>query len=163
MLGLIAAFVPEMYHPILIRLQAITLRNEIGDGRWKAPMEVMQRSILQTMISSCYRHFLLLAIEPMCVSLSCYRHFLLLALEPMCVSLGLVSAILLGVLYLFFGNFEIVFADNRHFEFCQIGLTFSGLLVGQLVAISTNLFAQELTSTGPKQRDERRSTWRFRA
>lgn len=119
-LSLIAAFVPETYHPVLLRRKAIKLRKETGDERWKSPIEVMQRSILQTIIRSCY------------------RPFLLLALEPMCLNLCLFSALLLGVLYLFFGAFEIVFADNHHFELYQVGLSFMGLLVGQLVAILTN-------------------------
>ena len=117
---MIAAFVPETYHPVLLRRKAIKLRKETGEQRWKAPIEVMQRSITQTVIRSCY------------------RPFLLLALEPMCLNLCLFSAILLGVLYLFFGAFEVVFQANHHFELWQIGLTFSGLLVGQLVAIGTD-------------------------
>ena len=122
MLALIATFVPETYHPVLLRRKAIKLRRETGEQRWKAPIEVMQRSIAQTVIRSCY------------------RPFLLLALEPMCLNLCLFSAILLGVLYLFFGAFEVVFQTNHHFELWQIGLTFSGLLVGQLVAIGTDPF-----------------------
>jgi hypothetical protein len=122
MLGLIATFVPETYHPVLIRRKAIKLRKETGDGRWKAPIEAMERSILQTIIRSCY------------------RPFLLLALEPMCLNLCLFSALLLGVLYLFFGAFQVVFAGNHHFELHQVGLSFLGLLIGQLVAISTEPF-----------------------
>ncbi len=120
MLGLIAAFVPETYHPVLVRRKAIKLRRETGDERWKAPIEVMQRSILPTILRSCY------------------RPFLLLALEPMCLNLCLFSALLLGVLYLFFGAFEMVFANNHHFELYQVGLSFMGLLVGQLIVILTN-------------------------
>ena len=122
MLGLICGLVPETYHPVLLRHKAVKLRKTTGDERWKAPIEVMQRSILQTVIHSCY------------------RPFLLLALEPMCLNLCLFSAILLGVLYLFFGAFEVVFTDNHHFALWQVGLTFSGLLVGQLVAIATEPF-----------------------
>ena len=122
MLVLIAAFVPETYTPVLLRRKAIQLRKSTGDDRWKAPIEIMQQSITQTVFRSCY------------------RPFLLLALEPMCLNLCLFSAILLGVLYLFFGAFQVVFQDNHHFELWQIGLTFTGLLVGQLIAISTDPF-----------------------
>ena len=120
MLALISALVPETYHPVLLRRKAIKLRQDTGEQRWKAPIEVMDRSITQTVIRSCY------------------RPFLLLALEPMCLNLCIFSAILLGVLYLFFGAFELVFETNHHFELWQIGLTFTGLLVGQLVAIATD-------------------------
>ena len=120
MLALITAFVPETYHPALLRHKAINLRKETGEQRWKAPIEIMQRSITQTIIRSCY------------------RPFLLLILEPMCLNLCIFSALLLGVLYLFFGAFELVFQVNHHFELWQIGLTFTGLLVGQLAAIGTD-------------------------
>ena len=120
MLGLIAAFVPETYHPVILRHKAIKIRKETREAKWKAPIEVMQRSILQTIIRSCYRPFILLTLEPMCLNLCLY------------------SAILLGVLYLFFGAFEIVFTDNHGFKLWQVGLTFLGLLVGQLLAIATD-------------------------
>lgn len=122
MLGLITLGVPETYHPVLLRHKAAKLRKETGDGKWKAPIEVMQRSIPQTVLQSCY------------------RPFLLLTLEPMVLNLCLFSAILLGVLYLFFGAFEIVFTKNHGFELWQVGLSFTGLLVGQLAAIATDPF-----------------------
>lgn len=120
MLLLTVVFVPETYHPVLLRRKAIKLRERTGESRWQAPIERMDRSILQTIARSCYRPFLLLALEPMCLNLCTF------------------SALLLGVLYLFFGAFEVVFADNHHFELWQIGLTFTGLLVGELAAIATD-------------------------
>lgn len=122
MLGLIFVCVPETYHPVLLRHKAAKLRKDTGDDRWKAPIEVMQRSITQTILRSCY------------------RPFLLLTLEPMVLNLCLFSALLLGVLYLFFGAFEIVFTNNHGFELWQVGLSFTGLLVGQLAAIVSNPF-----------------------
>ena len=126
MLGLICLGVPETYHPVILRHKAERLRKETGDDRWKAPTEVMQRSIPQTILRSCY------------------RPFLLLTLEPMVLNLCLFSALLLGVLYLFFGAFQIVFAKNHGFALWQVGLSFTGLLVGELVAIGMNSFSKEL-------------------
>ncbi len=65
MLVCITALVPETYSPVLLRHRAIKIRKDKHDERWKAPIEVMNRSILQTVIRSCYRPFLLLALEPM--------------------------------------------------------------------------------------------------
>ena len=126
MLGLICFGVPETYHPVILRHKAERLRKETGDDRWKAPIEVMQRSIAQTILRSCY------------------RPFLLLTLEPMVLNLCLFSALLLGVLYLFFGAFQIVFAENHGFSLWQVGLSFTGLLIGELVAIGMNSFSKEL-------------------
>ena len=120
MLGLVTFLVPETYHPVLLRNKARKLRKDTGDERWKAPIEVMDRSIAQTILRSVY------------------RPFLLLTLEPMCLNLCLFSAILLGILYLFFGAFNIVFANNHDFELWQIGLSFLGILIGMLVGIATD-------------------------
>jgi len=120
MLALVTFFVPETYHPVLLRNKARRLRAETGDERWHAPIEVMDRSITQTIIRSIY------------------RPFLLLTLEPMCLNLCLFSAILLGVLYLFFGAFNIVFMNNHSFELWQVGLSFLGIFVGMIVGLATD-------------------------
>lgn len=120
MLALVVFLVPETYHPVLLRSKARKLRKESGDQRWQAPIEVMDRSISQTIIRSCY------------------RPFLLLILEPMCLNLCLFSAILLGVLYLFFGAFNLVFEKNHDFELWQVGLSFLGLFVGLLIGVATD-------------------------
>lgn len=120
MLALVALLVPETYHPVLLRNKARRIRKDTGDERWRAPIEVMGRSIAQTIIRSIYRPFLLLALEPMCLNLCVF------------------SAILLGVLYLFFGAFNIVFTNNHNFELWQVGLSFLGILIGMLVGIATD-------------------------
>jgi hypothetical protein len=55
-----------------------------------------------------------------------------------CLSLCILSAILLGILYLFFGAFPLVFGNNHGFSISQTGLAFLGLLVGMLLGISTD-------------------------
>lgn len=62
---------------------------------------------------------------------------MLLALEPMCLILCLYSAIILGVQYLFFGAFPIVFRDVYGFAKWQTALSFLGILVGMTAAVST--------------------------
>jgi hypothetical protein len=69
---------------------------------------------------------------------SLIRPFQLLLLEPMCSNLCLYSAILLGVLYLFFGAFAVVFKTNHGFTISQIGLSFLGILVGMIAGILTD-------------------------
>ncbi|PYH90657.1 MFS general substrate transporter [Aspergillus ellipticus CBS 707.79] len=117
LLVLIILFVPETYHPVLLRRQARKIRKESGDDRWQAPIEKLHRSVAQTVLRSIY------------------RPWLLLALEPMCLSLCIFSAILLGILYLFFGAFQLVFETVYGFELWQRGLCFLGLFVGMVMAI----------------------------
>ncbi|KAI1430955.1 major facilitator superfamily domain-containing protein [Xylaria sp. CBS 124048] len=111
---MLVLFAPETYHPIILRRKARAMRKETGDDRWKAPMEKTSKSILQT------------------VGLSLLRPFQLLAFEPMCLLLSLLSAVLLGIIYLFFGAFPLVFGDNYGFNLWQIGLSFLGIMVGMI-------------------------------
>lgn len=52
----------------------------------------------------------------------------------MCLNLCIFSAILLGILYLFFGAFPLVFINVYGFNLWQVGLTFLGILVGMVLA-----------------------------
>ncbi|KAE8389001.1 major facilitator superfamily domain-containing protein [Aspergillus alliaceus] len=116
----ICLLVPETYHPVLLRREAQRLRTETGDERYYAPIEKMDKSISQTIIRSCY------------------RPFLLLTLEPMCLCLCLFCSVLLGVLYLFFGAFGLIFKNNYGFNLWQVGLSFLGITVGMIIGIGTN-------------------------
>lgn len=101
--------------PILIREKAKTLRESTGDTRWMAPCEKTKRSLYQT------------------VSRSLRRPFELLFFEPICLSLCIYSAILLGILYLFFGAFPIIFTALYKFTLWQVGLSFLGIAVGLVI------------------------------
>ncbi|KAJ5815351.1 hypothetical protein N7474_007128 [Penicillium riverlandense] len=109
--------VPETYHPVLLRRKAQKMRKETGEDRWRAPIEKMNRSVAQTVLRSMY------------------RPLLLLTLEPMCLNLCIFSAILLGILYLFFGAFQLVFDEVYGLVLWQRGLCFIGLFVGMVIAI----------------------------
>lgn len=113
-LALIGLLVPETYHPILLRNKARELRNDTGDNRWVAPIEKMNKSI------------------PRMIAMATRRPFELLIFEPICLNLCIFSALLLGIVYLFFGAFGVVFTGNYGFSLSQLGLTFLGLFVGML-------------------------------
>lgn len=96
----------------MLRNKAKSIRKETGDGRWKAPIEKSDKSVFRT------------------VGYSLLRPFQILAFEPMALILDLYSAILLGILYLFFGAFPFVFEGVYGFNLWQTGLTFLGMLLG---------------------------------
>jgi hypothetical protein len=112
--------------PALLREKARRIRKETGDERWKAPIEKSNKSILRTVLTSLLRPFQLIAFEPMCLILDLY------------------SAILLGIIYLFFGAFPLVFGTNHGFNLWQIGLSFMGLLGGMVAAAVTTPFTQRI-------------------
>ncbi|KAK2029253.1 major facilitator superfamily transporter [Colletotrichum zoysiae] len=116
----IVVFVPETYHPIVLRNKARKIRKETGDERWKAPVEKTTKSVIKT------------------IGTSLMRPFQLLAFESMVLSLDVFSAILLGILYLFFGAFPLVFGNVHGLNLWQVGLTFLGILVGMFLAAATD-------------------------
>ncbi|KAI0484023.1 putative bicyclomycin resistance protein [Xylariaceae sp. FL0804] len=125
LLLMIVIFAPETYHPIRLRHKARVLRRETGEQRWKAPMEKTSKSIART------------------VGLSLLRPFQLLALEPMCLLLSILSAVLLGVIYLFFGAFDLIFGTIYGFNLWQTGLSFLGILLGMvIVGVSDRLWGR---------------------
>jgi hypothetical protein len=65
------------------------------------------------------------------------RPFQLLAFEPMCLSLSLFSALLLGILYLFFGTFPLIFGTTYGFNQWQSGLAFIGIMISMLFGLAT--------------------------
>lgn len=102
--------------PILIKNKASKMRKDTADERWMAPNEKSQKSVISA------------------VSHSLLTPFQLLIFEPMCLNLCIFSAILLGILYLFFGAFPLVFRQIYGFNLWQVGLTFLGILIGMLLA-----------------------------
>lgn len=147
-LALIIALVPETYHPVLLRNKAIKLRSDTGNPEWIAPIEKMSRSIPKT------------------IAASCIRPFQLLFFEPMCLNLCILSAILLGILYLFFGAFPLVFQNNHGFSLSQTGLTFLGLFVGMIAGICSDpiwrRWYEKLVQANTPQGEEPRSEPEFR-
>lgn len=112
----IALLVPETYHPVLLKRKAARIRKETGDERYYAPIERSTKSIPKT------------------VGLSLLRPFQILMFEPMALILNIYTAMLLGLLYLFFGAFPLIFTTNHDFNLWQVGLTFTGLLVAMIIA-----------------------------
>ncbi|KAK7569587.1 major facilitator superfamily domain-containing protein [Phyllosticta citricarpa] len=135
-LCLITLFVPETYHPALLRRKARKLRQETGNDAWIAPIEQMDKSIPKTVLWSCI------------------RPFQLLIFEPMCLSLDILSAILLGILYLFFGAFPLVFGNNHGFSLSQVGLAFLGLFVGMFLGIMSDPLWRRNYARLVRQREE---------
>ncbi len=72
------------------------------------------------------------------IGTSLKRPFQLLVLEPMCLALCLYSAVLLGILYLFFDAFPLVFINLYGFNLWQCGMTFLAIGLGQCLGVATD-------------------------
>ncbi|EDN99438.1 hypothetical protein SS1G_02292 [Sclerotinia sclerotiorum 1980 UF-70] len=135
-LSLIFSLVPETFHPVVLRAKARKIRKETGDDRWYAPNERLNKSIPKT------------------IGYSLLRPGQLLIFEPMCLNLCVFSAILLGILYLFFGAFPLVFEGNHGFQQYQVGLAFLGLFIGMVLGAATDPFWQKNYARLIKQREQ---------
>lgn len=54
---LLALLVPETFTPILLKRKARRLREEIGDERYRAPIECENTHLLKRLAVSCYKPF----------------------------------------------------------------------------------------------------------
>ncbi|CAH0042515.1 unnamed protein product [Clonostachys rhizophaga] len=113
-------FVPETFHPAACAAKARKIRIETGDARYWAQSETTRQS------------------SPKTIGVTLLRPFELFFLEPMCFCLNIYSAILLGILYLFFGAVPQIFRTNYSMNLWQSGLTFLGIIIGMALSVLTN-------------------------
>ncbi|CAG8429347.1 unnamed protein product [Penicillium salamii] len=116
LLVLISVLTPETYHPAKLQSAARKLRKKTGNNRYQAAVNHGNQTKGRMLLISLLRPFQLLFLEPMCLCLSLY------------------SALLLGILYLFFGAFPLVFQTQYGMNLWQIGLTFLGIIIGMIAA-----------------------------
>ncbi|SNX84327.1 related to multidrug resistant protein [Melanopsichium pennsylvanicum] len=123
MLLILIFFGPESYAPVLLANKARRLRFQTGNNELYAQHEkaVAQKSLLSTIV------------------ISTTRPFQLLVQEVMLLLLCLWSALLLGILYLFFVAFPIVF-EMHGFNLQEIGLSFLGIGTGMIAAVCSMPF-----------------------
>ncbi|EIM86273.1 MFS general substrate transporter [Stereum hirsutum FP-91666 SS1] len=111
------AFVPETYKPVILKRKAQRLRKTTGNLNYYAPLERTNKNLVTA------------------VAISCYRPFQLIFFDHMVLLLNLWSSIVLGVIYLAFQAFPIIFEDNHGFNMQCTGLTFSGIGLGMILAL----------------------------
>ena len=56
MFAAVLAFVPETYHPVILRNKARKRRQETADERYKAPIEMTEKSLLKRSCNPCIGH-----------------------------------------------------------------------------------------------------------
>ncbi|KAH0834304.1 major facilitator superfamily domain-containing protein [Lanmaoa asiatica] len=119
---LLFLFVPETYVPIILKNKAARLRKATGDASYYAPLDKVQDSLARSIIVSCYRPFQLLLFDRMVLLLDTW------------------NAVLLGIVYLAFQAYPVIFEDVHHFDDQMTGLAFLGIGVGGFAALFTQPF-----------------------
>ncbi|KAL1939904.1 hypothetical protein VTO73DRAFT_9604 [Trametes versicolor] len=111
--------VPETYVPVILKRKARKLRKTTGDSRYYAPLEHQEHSLARMILFSCSTPFKLLMFDRMALALDVW------------------SALLLGILYLAFQAFPIIFEEVHDFDIQSTGLAFIGIGVGISGALCT--------------------------
>ncbi|KAF7357880.1 RNA polymerase II-associated protein [Mycena venus] len=121
-------FVPESYAPVLLKRKAAKLRKETGDQTYWAPLDRHDTSFARSLLLSCYVPFKLLIFERMALLLDTW------------------NALLLGILYLMFQAFPLIFENGHHFNVQTTGLTFLGIGIGMGTGLATQPFWNRLSA-----------------
>ncbi|EIM85985.1 MFS general substrate transporter [Stereum hirsutum FP-91666 SS1] len=111
--------IPETFGPVILKHKAQRLRKTTGDLNYYAPIERTNKSLLHAL------------------TVSCYTPFQLIIYDRMALLLNLWTALILGIIYLTFQAFPIVFETGHGFNTQTTGLTFLGLALGLFLGLST--------------------------
>ncbi|KAI0771478.1 MFS general substrate transporter [Trametes elegans] len=109
--------VPETYVPAILKRKAKKLRKTTGDEQYYAPLERQEHSLFHMILFSCSTPFKLLLHDRMALALDIW------------------SALLLGILYLAFQAYPIIFTEVHGFNVQSTGLTFLGIGLGMVLAL----------------------------
>ncbi|KAL0568842.1 hypothetical protein V5O48_013128 [Marasmius crinis-equi] len=127
--------VPETYVPVLRKWKAARLRKLHRDQKYWSPLDREQKNIRQSILVSCYKPFQLVAHDQMALLLNTW------------------TAVILGILYLAFQAFPIIFGDQHGFNMQEVGLSFLGIGIGMAVVMPTQplwnrILAKEVSKNG---------------
>ncbi|EIN05659.1 MFS general substrate transporter [Punctularia strigosozonata HHB-11173 SS5] len=114
--------IPETYVPVLEVHKARKMRKTTGDQRYYSATERKRAE------GASLFHMILV---------SCYKPFELILFERMALLIDLWCALILGVLYLAFQAFPIIFEQNHGFSPQETGLSFLGIGLGMFMALAS--------------------------
>ncbi|TFY69956.1 hypothetical protein EVG20_g2924 [Dentipellis fragilis] len=128
--------VPETYIPVILKKKAQKLRKTTGNPDYWAPIERRETSLARALIVSCYTPFgMVPSSHPRSKVLTEAAELILY--ERMALLLNLWTSLILGILYLTFQAFPIIFEQGHGFNMQTTGLTFLGIGLGQLLGLAT--------------------------
>jgi MFS family permease len=117
-----ACVIPETYAPVILSRRAKELTKRTG----KVHVSNIEKRQGKLTPAAAYKRAL-------------SRPWVLLFLEPIVLLISIYMAILYGTLYMLFGAFPIVFAENRHWSQGISGLAFCGVAVGMVLGVSYSI------------------------
>jgi len=118
-LALIIAFIPETYEPVLLQRKAARLRESTGDDRYWSPLDRSTDPLGRKILVSCYRPFQLIFFDRMALLLDIW------------------ISLVLGIVYLTFQAFPVIFQGHHGFNMQMTGLSFCGIGAGMVIGLCT--------------------------
>ncbi|KAF8659474.1 hypothetical protein AX16_001841 [Volvariella volvacea WC 439] len=118
--------VRETYTPVLLKAKARRLRRITGDSRYWSPLDKAEQRLSRAIL------------------ISCYKPFQLMFYDRMALLLNIWTALILGILYLAFQAFPVIFQQGHNLNVQSTGMTFLGIGFGMILAISTQPYWNRL-------------------
>ncbi|KZT29306.1 MFS general substrate transporter [Neolentinus lepideus HHB14362 ss-1] len=119
-------FVPETHVPTLLRRKISKLREATGDSSYGADSLAPRQGVFHAVVQSCVRPFQLII------------H------EQMILFLDLWNALILGILYLTFQAYPIIFENGHGYSMQSTGFTFLAIGLGMLISLGTQPYWNRL-------------------
>ncbi|KAJ5939492.1 Major facilitator superfamily domain general substrate transporter [Penicillium verhagenii] len=115
-LGLV--FMPETYAPYILRRRAMIMSKKTGKIYVsKLDVGLPPKTLTATLSTAITRPIIMAIWEPISTAMAVY------------------AAIIYGILYLIFAAFPIIFIDDRHWSQGVSGLSYIGIMIGQILAV----------------------------
>ncbi|KAJ5511749.1 Major facilitator superfamily domain general substrate transporter [Penicillium expansum] len=115
-LGLV--FMPETYAPYILRRRATIMSKETGKI-YVSKLDIgLPPKTLSITLSTAITRPLVMAVW-----------------EPISTAMAMYAAIIYGILYLIFAAFPIIFISERHWSQGVSGLSYIGIMIGQILAV----------------------------
>ncbi|KAI0684802.1 major facilitator superfamily domain-containing protein, partial [Cytidiella melzeri] len=121
-LMLLLWLVPETLAPVILKHKAQRLRKSTGDQNYWAPIDRREGTLMHALL------------------MSCYVPFKLLATDYMALLIDLWAALILGIQYLTFQAFPIIFEQGHGFNVQSTGLSFIGMGLGLFIGLALQPF-----------------------
>lgn len=135
------AFIPETYTPVLLQKRAAKLSKLTG-AVYKSRLDVgnANRTAGQIFTKTMVRPWILLFMEPIVLLLSIYMAISKFSHLPMLFFRKLIQfSTVYGTMYMEFAAFPIVFEENIKWPQSTSGLSFLGMMIGQILGCAYSI------------------------
>ena len=140
--ALLVLFMEETYPPVVLMIKAEELRRRTKNWGIHAKQEEIEVDLRELIVRNISRPLRILFTEPIVLLLTIYMSFVCEYFHPL-LSLAYLHLTPImgltftdGLLYLFLTAYALVFEGKYHFSLSVSGLTYIGMVVGELIVFT---------------------------